>query len=113
MGAKRAVGAMWAVGAMQCGPCGVCVCVCVFCSMGIVGHRTVDNQKFFEAKRPMVVVYFDVDYVRNLKGVCGCGCVVCVGACLRVGVCARVRVHAYVWVCVSVVVMVVGNCNWQ
>lgn len=38
--------------------------------MGIVGHRTVDNQKFFEAKRPMVVVYFDVDYVRNLKGAC-------------------------------------------
>lgn len=36
--------------------------------MGIVGHRTMDNQKFFEAKRPMVVVYFDVDYVRNLKG---------------------------------------------
>ena len=54
----------------------VCVCLCVFCSMGIVGHRTMDNQKFFEAKRPMVVVYFDVDYVRNLKGgwMGGCGC---------------------------------------
>ena len=65
----------------------VCVCVCVFCSMGIVGHRTVDNQKFFEAKRPMVVVYFDVDYVRNLKGVCGCVwmCVwVCVDVCVWV-----------------------------
>jgi len=33
---------------------------------GLVGHRTTDNAKEF--KEPLVVVYFDVDYVKNVKG---------------------------------------------
>ncbi len=33
---------------------------------GLVGHRTIDNGKDFES--PLVVVYFDVDYVKNVKG---------------------------------------------
>jgi len=33
---------------------------------GIVGHRTIDNGKDF--KDPIVIAYFDVDYVKNVKG---------------------------------------------
>jgi len=33
---------------------------------GIAGHRTMDNMKEF--KEPLVVAYFDVDYVKNVKG---------------------------------------------
>jgi protein disulfide isomerase family A protein 3 len=33
---------------------------------GLVGLRTVDNAKDF--KQPIVVAYFDVDYVKNVKG---------------------------------------------
>jgi protein disulfide isomerase family A protein 3 len=33
---------------------------------GLVGHRTVDNAREF--KEPLVTVYFDVDYVKNIKG---------------------------------------------
>jgi len=33
---------------------------------GLVGHRTHDNHEDF--KTPHVVVYFDVDYVKNVKG---------------------------------------------
>jgi len=36
-------------------------------AMGIVGHRTASNSKFFEQK-PLVVVYYKVDYERNTKG---------------------------------------------
>jgi protein disulfide isomerase family A protein 3 len=36
--------------------------------MGIVGHRNMDNAKHFDAKKPLVVVYFDVNYERNAKG---------------------------------------------
>ena len=35
--------------------------------MGIAGVRNRDNEKFFD-KKPLVVVYFNVDYVRNAKG---------------------------------------------
>ncbi len=33
---------------------------------GLVGHRTFDNAQDF--KEPMVVAYYDVDYVKNVKG---------------------------------------------
>ena len=33
---------------------------------GLVGHRTPDNGREF--KEPLVVAYFDVDYVKNVKG---------------------------------------------
>ncbi|KAG8181198.1 hypothetical protein JTE90_013168 [Oedothorax gibbosus] len=33
---------------------------------GLVGHRTHDNHDDF--KNPLVVVYYDVDYVKNVKG---------------------------------------------
>eukprot|EP00094_Tigriopus_californicus_P001124 TCALIF_01087-PA protein Name:"Similar to PDIA3 Protein disulfide-isomerase A3 (Gallus gallus)" AED:0.03 eAED:0.03 QI:0/0/0/0.66/1/1/3/0/490 len=33
---------------------------------GLVGHRTLDNGKDFP--KPLVVVYYDVDYVKNVKG---------------------------------------------
>jgi len=33
---------------------------------GLVGHRTVDNAREF--KEPLVSVYYDVDYVKNVKG---------------------------------------------
>jgi len=33
---------------------------------GLAGHRTTDNAKEF--KEPLVVVYYDVDYVKNVKG---------------------------------------------
>ena len=33
---------------------------------GLVGHRTMDNMKEF--KEPLVVAYYDVDYVKNVKG---------------------------------------------
>lgn len=38
-------------------------------SMGIAGVRTVDNQKYFEDKRPLCVVYYDIDYALNPKGI--------------------------------------------
>lgn len=38
----------------------------LFCSHGLVGHRTVDNSAQF--KQPLVVAYFGVDYVKNTKG---------------------------------------------
>ena len=33
---------------------------------GLVGHMTQDNSDQF--KKPLCVVYYDVDYKRNLKG---------------------------------------------
>jgi len=33
---------------------------------GLTGHRTIDNAKEF--KEPLVVAYYDVDYVKNVKG---------------------------------------------
>ncbi len=35
-------------------------------SLGLAGVRTADNAESFN--KPLVVVYFDVDYVRNPKG---------------------------------------------
>ena len=36
--------------------------------MGLAGLRTMDNMAFFDAKKPLVVVYYEVDYERNPKG---------------------------------------------
>lgn len=36
--------------------------------MGLAGLRHRDNAQFFDVKKPLVVVYYDVDYVRNPKG---------------------------------------------
>lgn len=36
--------------------------------MGLAGVRTSNNMEFYNAKRPLAVVYFDVDYERNPKG---------------------------------------------
>lgn len=36
--------------------------------VGLAGVRDTDSAKFFEKKKPLAVVYFDVDYVRNSKG---------------------------------------------
>ena len=36
--------------------------------MGIAGVRTRDNAKLFEPKKPLAVVYYDLDYVHNPKG---------------------------------------------
>ena len=33
---------------------------------GLCGHRTVDNARDF--KEPLVMAFFDVDYVKNVKG---------------------------------------------
>lgn len=33
---------------------------------GLVGHRTLDNAQDF--KEPLVIAFFDVDYVKNVKG---------------------------------------------
>ena len=35
--------------------------------MGIAGVRSPDNVKFFD-KKPLCVVYYDVDYTKNPKG---------------------------------------------
>lgn len=37
-------------------------------SMGLAGVRDRDNVQFFDAKKPLVVVYYEVDYERNPKG---------------------------------------------
>lgn len=37
-------------------------------SMGLAGVRNNDNMKFFDNKKPLAVVYFDIDYARNAKG---------------------------------------------
>jgi len=37
-------------------------------SMGLAGLRTTDNMAFFDTKKPLVVVYYEVDYERNPKG---------------------------------------------
>ncbi len=36
--------------------------------MGIAGVRDFDTQKFFEEKKPLCVVYFDVEYSLDPKG---------------------------------------------
>ena len=36
--------------------------------MGLAGVRTPDNAELFDAKKPLVVVYFSVDYTHNPKG---------------------------------------------
>lgn len=36
--------------------------------MGLAGVRNADNMMFFEAKKPLVVAYYDVDYTHNAKG---------------------------------------------
>jgi len=40
--------------------------ICLNSSHGLVGHRTVDNSAQF--KQPLVIAYFGVDYVKNVKG---------------------------------------------
>ena len=42
----------------------------IYChgSMGLAGVRDRDNMQFFDAKKPLVVVYYEVDYERNPKG---------------------------------------------
>ena len=42
-------------------------CQCLH-SMGLAGIRTADNMALFDANKPLVVVYYDVDYERNAKG---------------------------------------------
>ena len=37
--------------------------------MGIAGVRDMDTQKFFEDKKPLCVVYFDVEYSLDPKGI--------------------------------------------
>lgn len=39
---------------------------CTYCSHGLCGHRTSANTAQF--KTPLVVAYYDVDYVKNAKG---------------------------------------------
>lgn len=41
---------------------------CCHGSMGLAGIRDRDNMQLFDHKKPLVVVYYDVDYVRNPKG---------------------------------------------
>ena len=41
---------------------------CCHDSMGLAGVRDRDNVQFFDAKKPLVVVYYEVDYERNPKG---------------------------------------------
>lgn len=38
------------------------------CSMGLAGVRNRDNMAHFDDKKPLAVVYFAVDYLRNAKG---------------------------------------------
>ena len=40
----------------------------MFCSPGLVGFITPDIEKLFTDKRPLVTVYFNVDYKLNPKG---------------------------------------------
>lgn len=40
--------------------------VCEYSSHGLVGHRKSDNRQEFT--NPLVVVYFEIDYVKNPKG---------------------------------------------
>ena len=37
-------------------------------SMGLAGVRDSDNVQFFDSKKPLCVVYFDIDYEMNPKG---------------------------------------------
>lgn len=36
--------------------------------MGLAGVRNQDNRQLFDAKSPLAVVYYDVDYEHNPKG---------------------------------------------
>ena len=36
--------------------------------MGLAGVRNPDNMGMFEAKKPLVVAYYNVDYTHNPKG---------------------------------------------
>ena len=36
--------------------------------MGLAGVRNADNMVLFEAKKPLVVAYYSVDYTHNPKG---------------------------------------------
>ena len=36
--------------------------------MGLAGVRTPDNAEFFDARKPLAVVYFNIDYTHNPKG---------------------------------------------
>ena len=36
--------------------------------MGLAGVRNADNMALFEAKKPLVVAYYSVDYTHNPKG---------------------------------------------
>lgn len=36
--------------------------------MGLAGVRNADNMAMFEAKKPLVVAYYNVDYAHNPKG---------------------------------------------
>lgn len=37
---------------------------------GLCGHRTQDNSAKFGTDKPLVIAYFNVDYVLNAKGNC-------------------------------------------
>lgn len=39
-------------------------------SMGLAGVRNTDNMNFFEEKKPLCVVYYEIDYSMNPKGKC-------------------------------------------
>ena len=39
-------------------------------SMGLAGVRNSDNMNFFEEKKPLCVVYYEIDYSMNPKGKC-------------------------------------------
>jgi len=36
--------------------------------MGLAGVRDRDNAQYFDAKKPLVIVYYEIDYDRNPKG---------------------------------------------
>ena len=36
--------------------------------MGLAGVRTPDNTELFDARKPLAVVYFNIDYTHNAKG---------------------------------------------
>lgn len=53
----------------------VCLCVylcviviCVAFSLGLAGVRTTDNAPEFDSKKPLVVVYYDINFELNPKG---------------------------------------------
>ena len=37
-------------------------------SMGLAGVRNNDNAQYFDVKKPLAVIYYSIDYLRNAKG---------------------------------------------